>query len=188
MGKSTSAAILSRRGMRVIDTDALAREVVAPGQPALAEIVAAFGPELIDQAGTLRRSVLAELVFSDVSRRARLEAILHPRIRARWKQQVESWREAGAPAAVVVIPLLFETNAQTAFDAIVCTACSSASQRERLIKRGLTAEQIDQRIVAQWAIEKKVEASTHVVWTEGALDIHERQLEQVFGIHLSARR
>jgi len=188
MGKSTSAAILSRRGVRVIDTDVIAREIVAPGQPALDEIAAAFGRELIDEAGTLRRSALAELVFTDASRRVTLEGILHPRIRTRWKQQIESWRGAGVPAAVVVIPLLFETNAQTEFDAIVCTACSRASQRERLVTRGMTPEQIDQRMAAQWPIEKKIEASTYVVWTEGALDIHERQLERLFGDHLSSRR
>jgi len=188
MGKSTSASILARRGVPVIDTDMVAREVVEPGQPALGEIAATFGGELIDAEGKLRRALLGEIIFGDSTKRQILEAILHPRIRTRWLQQVETWRRAGERAAVVVIPLLFETSAQAAFDFVVCTACSAASQRERLLARGMSAEQIEQRIDAQWPIERKIAASTPVVWTEGVLEMHERQLERVFGDILSPRR
>jgi dephospho-CoA kinase len=181
MGKSTSAAILARRGVPVIDTDAIAREVVEPGQPTLHEIAATFGAELIDDQGKLRRSALAQIVFSDTSRRQQLEAILHPRIRARWQKQIADWQQAGERIGVVVIPLLFETNAQESFSAIVCTACSVASQHERLRARGMTDQEIEQRRAAQWPIEKKIAASNFVVWTEGSLEIHERQIEQIFG-------
>lgn len=188
MGKSTSASLLAKRGMAVIDTDVIAREVVEPGQPALEEIATAFGRELIDAEGKLRRSALGEIVFASSECREKLEAILHPRIRERWLQQIESWRTAGERAGVVVIPLLFETDAAPSFDVVICTACSAATQRERLLARGLAEEQIAQRIAAQWAIEKKIAASHHVVWTEGTLDIHERQLEKLFGDYLSPRR
>jgi dephospho-CoA kinase len=181
MGKSTSAAILARRGVSVIDTDAIAREVVEPGQPVLHEIAATFGAEVIDDQGKLCRSALAEIVFSDPSRRQQLEAILHPRIRARWQKQIADWQHAGERIGVVVIPLLFETNAQESFSAIVCTACSLASQHERLRARGMTNQQIEQRKAAQWPIEKKIAASNFVVWTEGSLDIHERQIERICG-------
>lgn len=180
MGKSTSASILARRGVPVIDTDIVAREIVEPGQPALEEIASTFGRDLIDWDGKLRRAELAEIVFADTAKRRALEQILHPRIRERWMKQVEVWRGAGERSAVVVIPLLFETKAEGLFDAIVCTACSATSQRERLRARGMTPPQIEQRIAAQWPIEKKIAASNHVVWTEGVLDIHERQLERIF--------
>jgi dephospho-CoA kinase len=188
MGKSTSASLLVKRGVPVIDTDDVAREVVEPGQPALEEIATTFGRELIDAEGRLRRGALSEIVFASNERRAELEAILHPRIRARWIQQVESWRASGERAGVVVIPLLFETNAASAFDAVICTACSAATQRERLLARGLTTTHIEQRIAAQWPIEKKIASSNHVVWTEGEIEMHERQLEKLFGDYLSPRR
>jgi dephospho-CoA kinase len=188
MGKSTSASLLVKRGVPVIDTDVIAREVVEPGQPALNEIAAKFGPDLIDVDGKLRRAALGEIVFASNERRAALEAILHPRIRERWLQQIESWRAAGEGVGVVVIPLLFETDATSNFDAVICTACSSATQRERLLARGLTPEQIGQRVAAQWPIDKKIAASNHVVWTEGTMEMHERQIEKLFGDYLSPRR
>jgi dephospho-CoA kinase len=188
MGKSTSASLLAGRGIPVIDTDVIAREIVGPGKPALVEIVSAFGRELLDEQGRLRRSALAEIVFSSPEKLKQLEAILHPRIRKIWMAQVEAWRREDRRAGVVVIPLLFETNASSHFDAILCTACSAATQRQRLNARGWTGTQIEQRLAAQWPIEKKIAASTHVIWTEGDLGVHERQLEQVFGDYLAPRR
>ena len=187
MGKSTSAAILSRRGIPVIDTDVIAREIVEPGQPALAEVVAAFGPGLLDASGKLRRGALAEVVFSSPEKLKQLEGILHPRIREKWLAQAEAWRSENKAAGVVDIPLLFETNAQAHFDAVICTACSAATQRERLRERGWSQQQVEQRIAAQWPAEKKIAASNHVVWTEGDLAVHERQLERIFDGYLTPR-
>lgn len=175
-GKSTAAVILARHGLPVIDTDDLARELVNPGQPALKEIVAAFGNAVLDQAGALDRAALAQLVFSDAGRRQQLEAILHPRIRQRWLAQVAGWQAANLPFGVVVIPLLFETHAETHFDSIVCTACTAATQRKRLIARGWSDPQIASRLSAQMPLEQKMAAANYVIWTEGALEIHERQL------------
>jgi dephospho-CoA kinase len=187
-GKSTSAGLLAHRGISVIDTDTIAREITAPGQPALVEIATAFGNDLIDALGKLRRAALGEIVFASPEKLTRLEAILHPRIREVWTRQVENWRRENKPAAVVVIPLLFETNAQTRFDAVLCTACSTATQHERLKGRGWSEQQIEQRLAAQWPLEKKIAASNHVIWTEASLEIHERQLERIFGGYLSPRR
>jgi len=188
MGKSTSAAILARRGVSVIDTDVIAREIVEPGEPALAEIVAVFGADLLDAQGKLRRSSLAETVFSSPEKLKQLEAILHPRIREKWLARVEEWRREERNAGVVVIPLLFETDAQSHFDVVVCTACSAATQRERLRERGWNQQQIEQRHAAQWPVEKKIAASHYVVWTEGDVALHERQLERIFDGYLSPRR
>lgn len=178
MGKSTSEKLLRDRGVAVIDTDLLARQLVEPGQPALTEIVEFFGPEIVSTDGRLRRDELGRRVFGDAIARKRLEEILHPRIRTIWTAQVAQWRAEKLERAVVVIPLLFETDAAANFDAIVCIACSAKSQWKRLRNRGLDDGQIEKRIAAQWAVEKKMELSNYVVWTEGELDVHSAQLER----------
>jgi len=179
MGKTTAANLLLQRGLPVIDTDVLARQVVEPGKPAFHEIRRAFGPEVLGPDGRLRRDELARQVFSDPERRQQLEAIVHPRIRERWLAQVDSWRCEKKPFAVVVIPLLFETSAAASFDAIVCVACSGATQQARLLGRGWTTDQIGQRLRAQWPIEKKMTLSHYVVWTEGDLDVLTGQLDRI---------
>ena len=179
MGKSTSDQLLRDRGVAVIDTDILARQIVEPGQPALAEIQQRFGSEFLTPDGQLRRDELAQRVFADATARKQLEAILHPRIHTLCLAQMEAWRAAGQPVAVVVIPLLFETNSESQFDATICVACSAATQRLRLQTRGWSEQQIQQRIDAQWPVEKKMALSDYVVWTEAGLDVHAAQLERI---------
>jgi dephospho-CoA kinase len=179
MGKSTAAELLGKRGLPVVDTDHLAREVVKPGQPAWHEIQKRFGPEVFDPSGQLRRDELARRVFAEARLRQELEAIVHPRIRERWLTQVEQWRVQGQPQGVVVIPLLFEINAQAQFDTIICVACSAASQQQRLRARGWSAEQIEQRLGAQWPIQKKMELSHFVIWTEAGFDEHAEQIDRI---------
>lgn len=169
MGKSTVAVMLGQHGVRVVDTDIVARQVVEPGQPALAEIVAAFGPEMLDEQGRLRRDRLAALVFSKRRLRQQLEAILHPRIRQAWQAQAAQWQREGAPVCAVIIPLLYETNAAAEFEAVICVACSARTQRRRLRERGWTPLQIRQRLRAQWPIEQKLGLARFVIWTEGSL-------------------
>jgi dephospho-CoA kinase len=181
MGKSAAAHILNQRGVFVEDTDELARCIVAPMQPALAEIQRAFGDEVISPEGTLRRDVLARIVFSDPVARQKLEAITHPLIREQWKKHVEMWRTMKFKAACVAIPLLFETNAESEFDATICVACSPATQRSRLAIRGWGPEQTAQRIAAQWPIEEKIAKANYVVWNEGSLEILAAQLEVILG-------
>jgi len=182
MGKSTAAALLRARGVAVVDTDDLARLVVAPGQPALAEIQAAFGPGMVGADGQLRRDELARIIFSDPAARQKLEAILHPRIHQLWSAQVQAWRAEGKSLAVVVIPLLFETRAEAAFDSVVCVACSAAAQRERLSARGWTAEEMDQRNAAQLPVAEKMFRSHHVIWTEGGLAVHAQQWDRLLPV------
>ncbi|HZQ48388.1 MAG TPA: dephospho-CoA kinase [Verrucomicrobiae bacterium] len=179
MGKSTTDKLLRDHGVAVVDTDLIARQLVEPGEPALAEIQALFGADIVDVEGRLRRKMLARLVFADVNARKRLENILHPRIQRIWQEQIETWRAEGRPQAVVVIPLLFETKAETRFDAIICVACSAATQLRRLEARGWSQDEIEHRIRAQWPAEKKMELANYVIWTEGDLDIHAAQLERI---------
>ena len=184
VGKSTAANHLAHRGIAVVDTDQIARQVVEPGQPALDEIRDAFGNEIIAPDGTLRRDELARLVFTDTSARMKLEEVLHPRIHAVWKQRLSALREEGRASAAVVIPLLFETGSQSCFDTTICVACSRPTQFLRLRARGWTADQIRQRNAAQLPIEKKMELANYVVWTEGDMGVLEEQLDRI--IHLGA--
>ncbi len=180
MGKSTAAEFLRARGAQVVDTDELARQLVQPGQPALAEIQAEFGKKVIAPDGQLRRDELARIVFADAAARKKLETILHPRIRERWLAQIEAWRGENRALAVVVIPLLFETRAESSFNKLICVACSAPTQRQRLLSRGWTPEQIKQRLAAQWPVEQKISRADFVVWTDGAPDTHAPQLERIF--------
>ncbi len=179
MGKSTVAQLLERRGVPVVDTDVLARKVVEPGQPALAAIQEMFGAEVIGPDGALRREELARRVFSSEVSRKQLEAILHPRIRALWQAQAEQWRAEGVRFGVVVIPLLFETNVAKHFDKVICVACSSLSQQQRLVARGWSAEEIQQRNAAQWPTEKKQTLADYLIWTEGSPEVTVAQVDRL---------
>ncbi len=170
-GKSTLALGLMGRGVPVVDTDNVARELVAPGQPANLQIRARFGPEVFDADNRLQREKLGELIFRDLAARVALEEILHPLIRATWQRVVSGWREGGIHCGVVVIPLLFETNAASAFDRIICTACSEGTQAMRLAERGWDAAHVQARLQAQWPLAKKMAASDHVVWSEGPKEL-----------------
>ena len=131
---------------------------------------------LLASDGSLKRDELARIVFASEAGRKKLEAILHPRIREFWLAQIETWRRENCALALVVIPLLFETGAEPHFDKILCAACSPAAQHERLAARGWSAEQIRQRIAAQLPVEQKIARSHYVLWTEGALTSHARQV------------
>jgi len=179
MGKSVAARFFRERGTPIVDTDELARQLVEPGQPALAEIEAVFGKSMVAPGGQLRRDELAQIVFTDPAARKKLEAILHPRIRECWLAQVEIWRAGNHPLAVVVIPLLFETQTESFFDKIICVACSAAAQRERLLARDWTPAQIEQRLAAQWPVDQKIPRADFVVWTDGSLESHAEQIERL---------
>jgi dephospho-CoA kinase len=187
MGKSTVGRLFQERGIPVVDTDVIARQMVEPGQAALADITAAFGHDLLDASGHLRRDQLATIVFSNQASREKLESILHPRIRRVWKRQIESWRLEGRPNAVVVIPLLFETSAEKDLDETICVACSAVTQRRRLESRGWPEEQIARRVAAQWPVEKKMAASDRVIWSEGDLDLLGPQIDRILDVNSPVR-
>jgi dephospho-CoA kinase len=176
MGKSTAAGFLRARGAQIADTDEIAHQLVRPGQPALAAIHAAFGKTVVGPSGELKRAELARIVFADAGARNQLESILHPPIREQWLAQIENWKCEDHPLAVVIIPLLFETRAESHFDKIICAACSAAAQRERLLARGWTPGQIGQRIAAQMPVEQKIARADFVIWTEGTPAVHSRQV------------
>ncbi len=127
-GKSTVAEMLAALGAAVIDTDVIAREVVAPGEAGLTAVTAAFGNELLAPDGTLDRAKLRRLVFADPAKRRRLEAILHPLIRAR---AVAAAQQASGPYLVFVVPLLIETDFVALVDRVLVVDCDPATQLRR---------------------------------------------------------
>jgi dephospho-CoA kinase len=179
MGKTTVAEVLRQHGLAVIDTDLLARVAVEPGQPAWEDIRTLFGVRVFDPNGFLRRDILADLVFADPDARRRLEQVLHPRIREMWRKQVQAWAAAGQERAVVVIPLLFETDAQRELDYTLCVACSDRTQTSRLLTRGWTQPQIRQRIEAQLPVSEKMARSDFVLWNEAELEVLRLQVDRV---------
>lgn len=162
-GKSTVARLLQARGAVVIDADAIAREIVEPGQPALEEIREAFGDEVIDADGRLRRSRLAEIAFADPDALARLNAITHPRIAARSADLL-----AAAPAEAVVVydmPLLVEQGpaALAGWDAIVVVDASDDVRLSRLMARGVDRADAVRRMAAQASREERAAVADHVI-------------------------
>lgn len=146
-GKTTIAEMFSDLGVPVIDTDRIARDVVEPGQPALAEVAAAFGPEVIGADGRLDRARMRETVFADANSRRRLEAILHPAIRAEMERQSAI---AMGPYQLLVIPLLAEGGRTDHVDRVLLVDVPEALQIERLMRRdGATEAQARAALAAQ---------------------------------------
>jgi len=147
-GKTAVSDAFARRGTPVIDTDMLARELVSPGQPALADIAAQFGADCLDATGALDRAYMRRVVFADPARRKRLEAILHPRIR-----QAVHIRLAALdhPYCLVVIPLLVETGMTDLAQRILVVDAPEAVQIRRVMQRDAVDETQARRILAAQA-------------------------------------
>ncbi len=146
-GKSTVAALFAGLGVPVIDTDEIARELVAPGSALLAQVIERFGPGVRAADGSLERRALRELVFHDASARAALEALLHPAIRARAAEREAAVR---GPYVITVIPLLAETGRAGDYERVLLVDCDERLQRERLAQRdGSSAATIDAALSAQ---------------------------------------
>lgn len=155
-GKSTVAAELAAAGLPVIDADALAREVVAPGTPALDAIVARWGPAILAADGTLDRATLRRRILADPAERAALEAITHPAIAARRTARTAELAATGTPVIVCDIPLLFEATLEDTVDEIVLVDAPVAVRRARLIRdRGIDPAEADALIAAQMPAERK---------------------------------
>jgi dephospho-CoA kinase len=178
-GKSTVSGLLRDLGAVVVDADALAREVLEPGTPGLAAVVAAFGPEVLDADGALDRARLGAVVFADPARRAALEDIVHPLVRAR----AHDLEEAAPPGSVVVhdIPLLVETGQAGAFDAVVVVDVPVEVQVERAVRdRGWSEDEARARIGAQASREERLAAATYVVDNAGTIEDLRQHVTEVF--------
>jgi dephospho-CoA kinase len=187
-GKSTVAAMLRARGAVVIDADEIVHRLQAPGAPLLAELVEAFGPEILDAGGALDRKRLGDRVFGDAEARRRLNALVHPKVGIEMARQLEAARAAGAPLVVLDIPLLFETRAagtgsasRLPFEATVLVYAPRAVQIERTVARdGCTVAEAEARVAAQMPIDDKRALADHVIDNGGARADTERQVQALW--------
>ena len=168
-GKSAVATRLACHGAVVVDADRLAREVIAPGSEALAEVVEAFGPGVLAADGTLDRAALGLRVFADDTDRRRLEAIIHPRVRARTAQRV-----AEAPADAVIVndvPLLVEGGLAGDYHLVLAVLAEERARVQRLVQiRGMTRAEAYARIRAQASDDQRRAVADIVIVNDGSLD------------------
>lgn len=178
-GKTTVANLLAEHGALLIDSDQLAREVVEPGTPGLAQVVTRFGEQVLTQAGSLDRQALGEIVFADAAARADLNAIVHPLVRRR---RAELIAQAAADQIVVsVIPLLVETGLVDQFDAVVVVDVPSQTQVARLVRRNdISQEQAQARLDAQASRAERLAAADWVVTNSGSRAELEAQVERLW--------
>jgi len=164
-GKSTVSALLAERGAVIVDADRIAREVVEPGTPGLAAVVAAFGESVVGPDGGLDRPALAAVVFADPEARARLDGIVHPLVRARAAEVVA----AAPPDAVLVhdIPLLVETGQAGRYELVLVVQADLDTRVARLIARGMTEDDARARIAAQATDEQRAAVADVVLDNSG---------------------
>ena len=192
-GKSTVSALFTHLGARVTDADQLAREVVAPGQPAHGAIVAEFGREVLQPDGYLDRKRLGAVVFADAAKRKRLEAITHPAIRTRWERILSVYDEEEFAGIVFWdAALLYETGGARLMDKMVVVFAEPGVQLARLIARdGCTEAEAQARIASQMSVADKARQADYVIDNSGPRGETERQVREVYRAllaDLAARR
>jgi dephospho-CoA kinase len=181
-GKSLVAEIFRAFGIPVIDTDVIARQVVAPGQPAWHALRAAFGADFFTPKGELDRAAMARRVFSDPEARRRLEGITHPAIFAAVDAQIAALQAQPSPPRMILVavPLLFEVGAEDRFDGIIVIWATPEQQRERLIThRGYTPEEADARIAAQQPLIEKTVRGDFIIDNTGSVEETREQVEDL---------
>jgi dephospho-CoA kinase len=177
-GKTRVAEMFVELGAALVDTDLIAREVVSPGEPALAAVRAAFGDGVIATDGGLDRAALRKLVFRDAESRRKLEAILHPAIRARTLARADA---ADGPYVVIAVPLLVETAFAAHVDRVLVVDCTPAVQLARLIQRdGIDESEARAMMAAQVDRDARLAAADDVVDNSGTI---EQTRSQVVALH-----
>ena len=176
-GKSTVGQIFAQLGATVIDSDQLARDVIERGSIGFNEVVAKFGDEILKN-GEIDRQILASLIFKDPAKRSELEQITHPLIRKAFAKVVSN----ASPDSIVInqIPLLVESNHDYKFDHIITVSASESIRSERLIKRGLTNEQIKQRMQAQATDQMREDIADSVIVNEKSEQEITDQVEKIW--------
>jgi dephospho-CoA kinase len=179
-GKSTVAAILRRLGAVIVNADELSREVVRPDTPGWKELLETFGADILQTDRTLDRQKLRKIVFDDPAARKKLEAVIHPRVRALAEQRIKEHAAAGVSIVVYEVPLLFEGNLQDSLRPVVLVAASTSTQKKRLAERDqLAAAEAEKHIAAQMNLEKKRRLADYVIENDGNVDELERQVRTV---------
>ena len=177
-GKSSVARLLAEHGAAIIDADSLAREVVAPGTPGLAEIVAAFGEDVLLPDGSLDRPALGRIVFADPEQRRRLEKITHPLIGEETNRRMAAF--AGHAVVVHDVPLLAEGRMEGLYDCVIVVEAPREVRLARLESRGLPRAEAEGRMATQAADEQRRAIATYVLDNSGTLDDLRRQVDEVW--------
>lgn len=187
-GKTTVAQMLADRSATVIDADAIAREVVEPGTEAFDDIVERFGDGVVAEDGSLDRDAVAAIVFDDDDARADLNAIVHPRVGEEIGRRLASLHgDDEVELTVVDVPLLVESEAAEAYDAVIVVTAPEDVRVERLVRdRGMDPDDVRSRIAAQASDEERTAVATHVIENDGDLDALEARVDEVHR-HLTAR-
>ena len=174
-GKSSVGRMLRARGVPIVDADVAARSVVAPGQPALEEIAAAFGPEVLNADGSLDRAAMRALIVQDHAARLRLESITHPAIFAHMQASLAALEAAGHPVAVLEAALMVETGTYRMYDGLIVVSCSPEIQLARLMTRDGQSEEAARGLIgAQLPLAAKEAVADEVIRNDGTLE----ELEQ----------
>ena len=176
-GKTTVAAMIRDRDYQVLDADAIARELLEPGQPAHDEVVRDFGKGIVGPGGSIDRKKLAEIVFADPLQLQRLNQILHPRIRKITENFFAALHHPGGPdLAFEDAALILEAGLKGKFDRVVVCWCRPEQQLERLLERGMSAEDARRRIAAQMPIDQKRQLADEVIDCSGTMGETEEQV------------
>jgi dephospho-CoA kinase len=177
-GKSTVSDMLRQMGAAVVDTDAIAREVLPPGCSVLAEMSRRYGPEILQVDGSLRRDVLGRIIFSEPKEKKWVEELMHPLIRARAEELAQTAVVAGHSVVVFDVPLLFEAGWDKYVDSVWTVYVSQETQRARLKKRDCFADQeIAERMASQLPIDEKEKRADVVINNEGTIGSTRKQVE-----------
>ncbi len=182
VGKSFVLGVLAELGCRVLDADTTAREVVKPGTAGLKSVVEAFGSEVLREDGTLDRTNLGAIVFSNEEKRQLLNSILHPFIIVAQDDQIRNWQRADSHGiAVIDAALMIESGGYLRFDKLIVVHCRPDVQLDRLVLRdGLAPEAAVKRIAAQMSQEEKIKYADFLIDTSEGFDSAREQTETVF--------
>ena len=185
-GKSMVASMFAQLGADVIDADRLARDVVAPGQPALQEIASAFGRDILLPDGRLDRGKLGRIIFADPVARGTLNAITHPRVRERMDAEIAA-RQSGPGVLIVDIPLLYENERTGRVETVIVVWVDTQTQLRRLVERnGLSEHEARQRIAAQMPLDEKRARADVVIDNSGSPENTRRQVDAIYRRYASA--
>ncbi len=188
-GKSTVSDVLRALGCIVLDADVLAREVVEPGQPALATIAQEFGADILQADGTLDRKRLGAIVFADPPRRRRLEAITHPAIRDRYLARLAELEGQGFEGVVVWdAPVMIESGGYKHVDRLVVVITDAATQRARALARDGDRADVERKIASQMPLADKAALADHVIDNSGDRAATETRTREVHAALLAALR
>ena len=179
-GKSTVAKMFGELGAEIMDADAIAHEVMEPKRVAWRRIVKRFGEGVLLEDQTIDRRRLAAVVFNDAGARRELEAIIHPQVLQEIQRRLGQWKRRRVKAAVVEVPLLFETQSQGMVDAVVVVTAPPEAQRQRLLKKGFEPDDVDKRIAAQASQSAKAALADYQVDNAGSIEQTRRQVRDVW--------